>query len=106
MAYLVAVLMSALGVVGDYWLRIAGSSKPTDMRFLILGIAAYALTALGWFYALQYLKLATVGVIYSLFTIILLTLLGTFYFKEQLNFMEGIGLALAVVSILLLARFA
>ena len=104
--FFVALSMSVLGVVGDYFLKIAGISKNTDLRWFILGVLIYALTAFGWFYAIRHLKLEYVGVIYSLSTVLLLTALGTFYFGESLSAREILGIGLAVASILLLARFA
>jgi len=107
MAYVVAVLMSALGVAGDYFLRVAGSGpRYISWGPFIVGVLLYALTAIGWFYAFKHMKLAMVGVVYSLSTLILLTLLGTLYFREHLSYVEGIGLLLAIVVIILLARFA
>ncbi len=106
MAYIVAMLMSVLGVIGDYFLRMGGSGpRYVDWRLFGVGIFVYALTAVGWFYAFKHMKLAMVGVIYSLTTIVLLTLLGTFYFGERLTLVEGAGLAFAVIALLMLARF-
>ena len=99
--------MSALGVAGDYLLKLASADvSHTNFKLLAAGVFVYALTALGWFYALAHLKLAVVGVIYSVSTVLLLTLLGAFYFREHLSYMEILGLVLALLSLILLARFA
>ena len=55
---------------------------------------------------MRHLKLATVGVVYSISMILLLTAMGVFVFREALSLREGIGLVLAVVSLILLMRFA
>lgn len=99
--------MSILGAIGDYFLRVAGSNGASvNVKLLCFGILLYALTAVGWFYSINHLKLSTVGVVYSLSTILFLTLLGTFYFQESLTLREGVGLVLAICAILLLGRFA
>ncbi len=107
MPYVVAVLMSVLGVVGDYFLKLASADAlQVNVKLLALGVLIYAATALGWFYALAHLKLAVVGVVYSVSTVLLLTLLGALYFREHLSYMEILGLILAILSLILLARFA
>ena len=55
---------------------------------------------------MQHLKLAVVGVVYSVSMIILLTAIGTFVFRESLGSREVAGLILAIASLYLLTRFA
>jgi drug/metabolite transporter (DMT)-like permease len=47
----------------------------------------------------------SIGLIYSLATVFLLTAIGVIAFDETLTRYEAIGIALGIVSILLLARF-
>jgi multidrug transporter EmrE-like cation transporter len=54
---------------------------------------------------MKHLKLATVGVVYSVSMVLLLTAVGVFRFKESLNVLEIVGLVMAVGSLLLLTRF-
>lgn len=105
--FVVAVLMSCLGVLGDYFLRIGGVGEAsTRLKFFMVGMVIYAFTAVGWYYAINHMKLAWIGVIYSTATLLLLVLLGTFYFKESLSLSEWAGVGAAFVAIVLLARFA
>ena len=107
MAILVTIGFSAVGVIGDYFLKLA-SQHATPLRSVsfYVGFVVYASTAFGWVFVMQHLKLAVVGVVYSVSMIILLTAIGTFVFKESLGPREIAGLILAIASLCLLTRFA
>ena len=55
---------------------------------------------------MRHLKLATIGVVYSISMILLLTGVGVVFFREPLNAYEIAGLALAIGALVLLMRFA
>ena len=55
---------------------------------------------------MKHLKLATISVLYSVSLVLLLTAIGVVLFQESLNHFEVIGIVLAVVSLVLLIRFA
>lgn len=104
---LVTVGFSIVGVIGDYFLKLATStSKPFQTWWFYAGFAIYASTAFGWLYVMQHLKLGTIGVVYSISMILLLTVIGVVGFKETLNAYEIAGLVMAVCSLVLLVRFA
>jgi drug/metabolite transporter (DMT)-like permease len=106
-AVAVTVVFSVVGVVGDYFLKLASRAEvPLQSRWFYIGFLVYASTAFGWVFVMRYLKLATVGVVYAVSMVLLLTLLGTFWFGEPLNYYEKAGVVLAVASLLLLVRFA
>jgi multidrug transporter EmrE-like cation transporter len=103
----VVAAFSALGVVGDYFLKLASEyPDPLRTRWFYVGFTVYASTALGWVYVMRYLKLAVIGAVYSVSMIVLLTAIGAFVFHERLNAPEFLGLALAIASLVLLMRFA
>jgi|SRR5262249_51728723 drug/metabolite transporter (DMT)-like permease len=103
----VTVGFSAVGVLGDYLLKLASSQKePLRSGWFYLGFAVYASTAFGWVYVMRYLKLATIGVVYSVSMILLLTMIGTIAFREALRPAEVVGLVMAIISLVLLMRFA
>lgn len=104
---LVTVGFSAVGVLGDYLLKLASSrDRPLRSGWFYLGFAAYASTAFGWVYVMRHLKLATIGVVYSVSMILLLTAIGAAAFREPLTAPEAVGLVLAIASLVLLMRFA
>lgn len=105
-AALVMVGIAIVTVVGDYFLKLASQEiRPIQNWWFLVGCVIYALGAFGWVFAMRHLKLATIGVVYSVSTVLLLTGLGTAVFGETLNRYEVVGIGLAVVSIILLCRF-
>ena len=65
---LVTIEFSVIGVLGDYFLKLAsGREQPLRTSWFYLGFALYASTAFGWVFVLKYLKLATISVLYSVF---------------------------------------
>jgi len=106
-AVLVTIAFSVVGVVGDYFLKIASArAQPLRTGWFYLGFALYASTAFGWVFVMRHLKLATISVLYSISMVLLLTAIGVVLFRESLNYFEAIGIVLAVASLVLLTRFA
>jgi small multidrug resistance pump len=106
-AVLVTFAFSVIGVLGDYFLKLASTSeRPLRTGWFYLGFALYASTAFGWVFVMRHLKLATISVLYSVALVLLLTAIGVVLFRESLNYFEVIGIVLAVVSLVLLMRFA
>lgn len=106
LAVLVTIGFSALGVVGDYFLKLA-STKEHSLRTatFYIGFVIYASTAFGWVFVMKHLKLATVGVVYCVSMVLLLAAIGVVAFKESLNAYEIAGIAMAIASLVLLVRF-
>jgi multidrug transporter EmrE-like cation transporter len=106
-AILVTLLFSGIGVLGDYFLKLA-SEQESSLRsgWFFLGFAVYSSTAFGWLFVMKHLKLSTIGVVYSVTMIVLLTTVGTVFFNERLALPEILGVAMGVGALLLLARFA
>ena len=107
LAVLVTIAFSVIGVLGDYFLKLASAcEQPLRTSSFYLGFALYASTAFGWVFVMKHLKLATISVLYSVSLVLLLTAVGVVLFRESLNYFELIGIMLAVVSLILLIRFA
>ena len=88
-AILVTIGFSIVGVVGDYLLKLASQEEnPLRSWWFYLGFAVYASTAFGWVFVMRYLKLGTIGVVYSVSMILLLTGIGVVAFRETLNGMR------------------
>ena len=106
-AVVVTIGFSLLGVLGDYFLKLA-SANENSLRTLwfYIGFAVYASTAFGWVFVMKHLKLATIGVVYSVSMGLLLTAIGVVFFQESLNYYEIAGLVMAIASLILLVRFA
>src|SRR5262245_24281162 len=97
LAVLVTVGFSMVGVLGDYFLKLA-SAHPQPMRTFsfYIGFAVYASTAFGWVFVMKHLKLATISVVYSVSLVLLLTTIGVVIFRETLTVSELIGLVMAI----------
>jgi len=106
-AVLITFAFSIMGVVGDYFLKLASArEQPLRASWFYLGFVLYASTAFGWVFVMRHLKLATIGVLYSVSLVLLLTVIGVVLFRESLSYFEIVGIILAVASLLLLMRFA
>lgn len=107
LAVFVTVAFSAVGVVGDYFLKLSsGRQQPLRTRWFYIGFIVYASTAFGWVFVMRHLKLATISVVYSISMVLLLTAVGVMLFGESLNRYEVAGIVLAVASLVLLMRFS
>jgi small multidrug resistance pump len=107
LAVLVTIAFSLIGVLGDYFLKLASArEQPLRTGWFYLGFALYASTAFGWVFVMKHLKLATIGVLYSVSLVLLLTAVGVVLFRESLSFLEVVGIVFAVISLVLLMRFA
>jgi multidrug transporter EmrE-like cation transporter len=107
LAVLITVAFSAIGVLGDYFLKLAsGENQFLKSIWFYVGFVVYGSTAVGWVYVMKHLKLATIGVVYSVSMILLLTALGLVVFRESLSYYEIAGLVMAIGSLVLLIRFA
>ena len=97
---------AALVIFGDYLIKIAADRGHGVMSGLVMsGCILYAVSALMWFYALHHVTLSQAGVAYSMFTLLALCCIGVVAFGEVLYTREYIGIACALLSIVLLMRF-
>lgn len=107
MAIAVTLAFSVIGVVGDYFLKLASQQTHSlKSPWFYIGFALYASTAFGWVFVMKHLKLATISVVYSVSMVLLLTAIGVISFRETLSTYEIAGLAMAIGSLVLLMRFA
>jgi small multidrug resistance pump len=106
LAVVITLLFSVVGVVGDYFLKLASQEKHSFRSpWFYIGFCVYASTAFGWLFVMKHLKLATVSVVYSVSMVVLLTIIGFVFFQETLSVYEAAGLAMAVGALVLLTRF-
>jgi small multidrug resistance pump len=106
-AILITVLLAVAAVAGDYFLKLASSQKsPFQSWQFGVGLGIYGLSAAGLVLVMPHLNLAHLGVWYSITMVLCLCLLGTFVFGETLKLREWVGVAMAVVSLVLLSRLS
>ena len=97
-ALLLAIILSLVGVLGDFFINLSGEGKKMDVKWFILGFLIYASTAIGWYFAMRHARLSTLAVFYAVTTV--------FYFRESLTLMEGVGIFVALIALIMLGRFA
>lgn len=92
-------------LVGDYLIKVA-SQKPAGLVTLsfIGGAVLYALPAVGWFYLMRNHSLTAIGVFYSAATILILSGLGFFVFKEAFGLREALGVSFAIAAVLIVSH--
>lgn len=98
--------LSVATVLADITLKRAGESIQPYNGWFLLGFGMYGASAFGWVYVFRHLRFAEAGVIYSIAVILLMVAAGVIFFNETLRAAEYLGIALAILSILLLKRFA
>lgn len=76
-AMLYMCALAGLATLADYFLKLASLQTHAVLnKWFPVGVALYAFGAFGWVFVLRHAKLATVGLVYSLATVLLLTALG------------------------------
>ena len=61
-AVLVTIAFSVIGVLGDYFLKLASArEQPLRAGWFYVGFVLYASTAFGWVFVMQHLKLGTIS---------------------------------------------
>src|SRR3989339_1608086 len=95
--FFIIILLGTIGVLGDFFMKLAGSGeKSVDVKWFLIAFFLYASTSFGWLYVMKRVELSSIGAIYSLVTILLLVLIGVFYFHERVNGYELAGIIMAV----------
>jgi drug/metabolite transporter (DMT)-like permease len=95
-----------ISVAADYLVkRASNEAAPFISWWFVLGFVVYSSTAFGWVYVMQRLPFATFGAVYAVASVLMLALVGVLFLGESLRLREGLGIAMAVGSIMLLARF-
>ncbi len=71
---------------------------------LIFGIAVYFVATLLWAFSLKYEFLSKAISILTVLNLVIVVLVGVLYFKEDLSMVNKIGIALGIISIILIER--
>lgn len=100
---LLTIVLALAVAVSDYFLKNASaSSSPFLNRNFAIGLLITIGVTFGWVWVMPHLKLAYIGVIYSITIVLTLCVVGAAYFGEHLSGSEWLGVALAIASMLLL----
>ncbi|TSC65489.1 MAG: hypothetical protein G01um101477_462 [Candidatus Doudnabacteria bacterium Gr01-1014_77] len=101
--YFYWLVLSALFFAAGEFLSKKFALTP-KLSFVLLIILAYTLGTLAWLPAiLQKNQLSTVGVIWSVLSLLTTVLIGVLIFSEKLGYIGILGIVAAIVSIVLLS---
>jgi drug/metabolite transporter (DMT)-like permease len=104
-AMLAVILLASLAAIADYFFKLSSDNlRPFQTWQFYAGIFLYAATGIGTVYIFRFVKLAVFGLTYALTDVLLLTLIGTYVFREPLSLSEKIGIGLGFAALLLLSR--
>ncbi|OWY11115.1 MULTISPECIES: hypothetical protein [Thioclava] len=107
LGYSLCLSATLVVIAGDFILKSAVErGHALHSPSVLLGGALYAASAAGWFLALRQVSLAQTGVAPTLFTLMALVTMGVVLFGGKLALREVLGIAMAVGSMLLMARVA
>ena len=105
-AILAVVVLAAVGVVADTFIRLSGRGPSSlEPRLFLVGLLLYVATVPGWFIIMKRMSFPVLGAVYALATVLLLTTVGVFYFEDSLSPAESVGVLLALAALILLSRF-
>lgn len=101
----IMVVACIVTISGDYFVKLAsqGDKGIASLTFVV-GAFLYGLPAVAWYYLMRDHSLAVIGVFYSCATIILMTGLSVFVFKESFGLRDGLGVALALMAVAVSVR--
>ena len=95
------ILLSVVSLIADYMIKAAVGHRFYQWllagAFLIWGASVY-----GWYYILKFERISITGVVFSVVSLIGITLMGIFCFNERLTVNEWVGFALALIATFLL----
>ena len=105
--FIIGSVMIIITVIGDGLIKNASRLKGfSGWKSLLVGSLLYGLTGFGWFFVMRGMKLSTLGAFYGVGCTLLLAIIGVFYYREQINLIEVIGIFLGITSLILLFRFS
>ena len=84
-------------------LKIISKNESRMIRYMILPTIVYALQPWIFLGSLRYESLTVMNLMWDLISDVLVTILGLFYFKEEIGPYKKLGVALSLVSISLMS---
>ena len=77
----------------------SGGGEPQNV-FLYVGLTIYFIGTIIWAFSLKYGDLSKAISIFTVLNLIAIVLVGVIYFKEDLSFVNKLGIWLGVVSVI------
>ena len=100
-AFLALILIATLfEVIGDILLKYWAIDN--NQHYLLAGLGVYFIGVVFWAFSLRYDYLSRAISIIVILNLIIVVLIGVYMFKEQLSFVNKIGIGLGILSVILL----
>jgi len=99
--FLLVVFLTGMLLGGDYLIKFAVGSKHTIWYLIFAGIL-WCSSIYGWYYTVKDHRLAIIGMLFSVLSLIGTALIGTLLFNEKLSMTEWFGFVLAIIACILL----
>lgn len=96
------VFLSFILLLGDYMIKYA-VGKPNWFVFLIIAGVLWCSSIYGWYYTVKENRIAIVGMLFSIISLVGSVLIGIFAFNEKLTMTEWMGLAFGIMASILLS---
>lgn len=102
LAVAIGVIMAFTSSLGDFFIKHATTknSITSTVIFVLLGGIVYGLSAIGWYFVFRKVPLATIGIIDGVLPLIVLVVMGYFFFGEKMTNLHLLGVLLGILSIL------
>lgn len=100
--WIFTLLGASMEIAGDVFFK----KWATENRPLMIGVGfiLYAIGALFWAFSLKYEMLTKAISIFTILNLVIIALIGTIFFKENISVVSKIGIVLGIISILLIER--
>lgn len=96
------ILGVGLEIVGDFFFK--KSAVENKSIFLWVGFAIYLIGTLFWALSLKYELLSKAISVFTILNLVIISLIGVIFFKENLSLMAKVGILLGIISIVLIER--
>jgi len=100
--WLFTLLGVSLEIVGDVFFK----KWTVEHRPLLMwgGFIIYSIGALFWAFSLKYEMLSKAISIFTILNLVIVSLIGIIFFKENISVMAKFGIVLGIISIVLIER--
>ena len=98
--FILVLVATAMEVLGDVYFK--KWSLGGKNALLVLGFVIYAIGTVFWAISLKYEFLSKAISVLTLLNLIIVVLVGVLYFNEHLTLINKIGVALGILSIILI----
>ena len=98
--FILILIAVALEVLADILFKKWAIVNQTSL--LIAGLVIYFVGTMAWAFSLKYEYLSKAITIFSILNLVAIALVGVFLFKEDLSWINKLGLATGIISVILL----